>query len=450
MEESKMAEKFNTIDSSESIENEDKKLDSPSKLGEAKIENSPEEPDTRKTDNPEEKADPSGDDEVLSNEPAEAADNDGSLKADREILPLYKAGSTANENTTADTDAEADSEVDFKAEEDAESETETEPEDDTEDDRESNTGMTWAFPLTCDSTSLNVITDIIDSDDGNLLDDSEKLDEVEAFISGETKFGSSSEKLKAGQELLREFFALHNTAWSGIVGTFSGYAIQIGRLLLALKALVKECGLTWEPWVAEHVKFMTPRTRQRHMQLAKVRGIDSHLHFGTERLILLDGATKGNDGDDPIGDFLSKYNLGFNPEEEIDLDAYKDAVDLALDFERLKKAGIDVDMESLKKFRADGKTVNVSLIKVLKAVKAANGDPNKHLTDPSSGGSDDGEKKAKSFKKIATTLAGTIDWIDDHREFIDHVDLDTIDELTSKLEALKALITALDESKVQD
>lgn len=109
-----------------------------------------------------------------------------------------------------------------------------------------------------------------------------------------------------------------------------------------------------------------------------------------------------------------------------------------------------MDMESLKKFRADGKKVNASLIKVLKAVKAANGDPNKHLTDPSSGGSDDGEKKAKSFKKIATTLAGTIDWIDGHREFIDQVDVAMIDELATKLAALKRLIDASDETEAQD
>ena len=65
------------------------------------------------------------------------------------------------------------------------------------------------------------------------------------------------------------------------------------------------------------------------MQLAKVPGIDNHLHFGKERLLLLAAATKGAGGVDPIGDFLAKYNLGFDPAEEIDLDAYKDAVDLA-------------------------------------------------------------------------------------------------------------------------
>ena len=107
-------------------------------------------------------------------------------------------------------------------------------------------------------------------------------------------------------------------------------------------------------------------------------------------------------------------------------------------------------MESLKKYRADGKKVTTGLIKVLKAVKAANGDPNKHLTDPSGGGSDDDDKKVKTFKKTATSLAGTIDWITENKEFIDQVDVGMIDELTSKLEALKALITASDDSEALD
>jgi hypothetical protein len=300
--------------------------------------------------------------------------------------------------------------------------------------------ITWDLTMTADSTSLCEITSIIAEDDGGYLGDPDLIERLEAFLDGDTEFRNNNEKLQAGQELLREFFAKHNRAFSGIVGTFTDYSVQIGRLLIALKALVKACGLMWEPWAAENLKFMTPRTRQRNMQLANIKGIDNHLHFGVERLIILAGAVKGNDGDDPIGDLLKKYDLEFDPTEEIDLDAYKNAVDLVLDFERLQKAGLTVNIESLKKYRADGKKVTAGLIRILKAVEAADGDPNKHLTDPSGGGSDDGEKKAKSFKKMATSLAGTIDWIADHREFIDQVDLDMIDELTTKLAELKALI----------
>ena len=317
---------------------------------------------------------------------------------------------------------------------------------------EEKAGYSWDLAMTTDSTSLCEITKIIVEHDGDHFGDSDLLDRLDAYLSGDTKFRSNGEKLQAGQELLREFFAEHNRAWSGIVGTFTDYAVQIGRVLLVVKNLVKACGLMWEPWAAENLKFMAPRTRQRNMQLAKVRGIDKHLHFGVERLLLLDGATKGNDGDDPIGDFLTKYNLGFDPAEEINLDAYKDAVDLALDHERLTNAGVDVDMESLKKFKADGKKVGASLINTLKIVKKMGNDPNDYLQTPRDDDDDTiiGQKKAQSFQKIAITLAGTIDWISSHEEFANEVDVSKIDELTTKLAALKALITASEVPETQD
>ena len=116
--------------------------------------------------------------------------------------------------------------------------------------------------------------------------------------------------------------------------------------------------------------------------------------------MLLASATKGMDGDDPIGDFLKTYDLAFNPEEEIDLDAYKEAVDLALVHKRLKKAGIDVKMESLKKYQADGKKVSSGLIERLKAVQAGDGDPNEYLEDPPDDDDYKDREKAKSFQKV--------------------------------------------------
>ena len=383
----------------------------------------------------------------------EAANSESALDPDGDTPSSDELDSTGGEDENADVDTDhvdMITDVDTDADTENEADTEDEDEDDSGGEPEPEPKLTWDFPLSSDSTALNLVTDVMVEDDGDLLGDSDLLDSVEAFVDGKTKFDSITEKLQAGRELTRKFFAQQNLAMSGVFATYAGYTVQTGKLLIALKPLVKATGEKWEPWAAENLKFMAPRTRQACMQLAKVSGIEKHLHFNKERLLLLAGAVKGADGDDPIGDFLRRHNLGFDPTEEIDLDAYKDAVDLVLDFERLKKAGLDVEMESLKQFRADGNKVTTGLIKVLKAVKAANGDPNKHLTDPSSGGSDDGEKKAKSFKKIATTLAGTIDWIDGHREFIDHVDLDTIDELSSKLEALKALITASDNSEAQN
>ncbi|MEE4193962.1 MAG: hypothetical protein V2J07_02065, partial [Anaerolineae bacterium] len=105
-----------------------------------------------------------------------------------------------------------------------------------------------------------------------------------------------------------------------------------------------------------------------------------------------------------------------------------------------------------KKFKADGKKVGSSLINTLKIVKKMGNDPNEYLQTPRDDNDDaiKGQKKAQSFQKIAITLAGTIDWIASHEEFVDEVDVNKIDELTTKLAALKALITASETPEAQD
>jgi len=314
---------------------------------------------------------------------------------------------------------------------------------------EPESAISWDFAVTADSTALCEITDIIIDDDGDQFGDSDLMDEVDAFLAGEIKFESDKHKLQAGQELLRKFYAQYNRAWSGVKGTFAEYAVSMGVFLIALKSLMKACGEKWEPWAAINLPFMSPRTRQAFMQLGKVPGIENHLYFGKERLVLLAGAVKGMDGDDPIGDFLKTYELAFNPEEEINLDAYKDAVDLALFHKRLKKAGISTKMESLKKYQADGNKVSSGLIERLKAVQAGKGDPNEYLENPLDDGDYKDREKAKSFKKVATSLVGTINWIAGHEEFIRQVDVSMIDELTTELSKLKQLVIEAEAAKTK-
>ncbi len=313
-----------------------------------------------------------------------------------------------------------------------------------EDDAKSNAEI--AIPqdlaLGSDSTAAADIITFIEEDEGDLLGDSELDDAVEGFLNPETEFESNEEKLEAGQDLLRRFFIQQNRSWAGMLGTFAGYAVKNGRILIELKALVKACGNKWEPWAAENLKFMKPRTRQAFMQLAAVPGIDDYLHFGKERLLVLDSATKGFKGEDPIGDFLKSHELYFDPDAEIDLHAYQDAVDLALDHERVKNAGIEVQKDSIKKYKMDGKKVDGQLIKTLKAVQKSGGNPNTHLVDPpGDDDEDDGNKRVQSFKKLAVSLLGTIDWIVGHPDFINKVDADKLDELTDKLASLKGIIS---------
>jgi len=297
--------------------------------------------------------------------------------------------------------------------------------------------------LGSDSTAAHDVIDLIEVYEDDLFGDSDLINEVDNFLDSDTEYESKEEKLEAGHDLLRRFFSQHNRSWSAVLGTFAGYAVDIGRILHELKALVKACSdQKWESLAAANLAFMKPRTRQAFMQLATVAGIDDYLHFGKERLLLLASATKRYTSDDPIGDFLKAHDLNFDPEAEIDLDAYKEAVDIALDHDRLKNAGIVVEKDSIRKYKMDGKKINESLIGVLKTVQRSKGDPNKPLTDPVPDDDDEsGEKRVQSFKKLAVSLLGTIAWIVGHPDYFDQVDSDKIDELEVKLGALKRLIS---------
>ena len=316
------------------------------------------------------------------------------------------------------------------------------PESDIESD--SQTVIPDELALCSDSTAVHDVITLIEEDDGDLIG-SDVSDEVEDFLNPDMKYESKEAKLTAGHDLLRRYFSQHNRSWSAVLGTFAGYAVTTGRILIELKALAKECDKKWEPWAAENLAFMSPRTRQAFMQLAAVPAIDDYPHFGKERLLLLAAATKPYTSDDPIGDFLKAHDLYFDPEAEIDLDAYKEAVDIALDHDRLKNAGVVVRKDSIRKYKMDGKKINTSLINVLKTVQRSGGDPNKSLTDPIiDDDSQNGEKRVQSFKKLAVSLLGTIEWIVGHPDFFDQVDADKIEELEDKLGALKRLISQPD------
>ena len=140
-----------------------------------------------------------------------------------------------------------------------------------------------------------------------------------------------------------------------------------------------------------------------------------------------------------------KIEVLIRPEAEIDLDAYKKAVDIALEYDRLKNAGINVEKNSIRKYKKDGKKIDTSLINLLKAVQRSGGDPNNTLTAPIANEDDnDGVKRVRSFKKLAISLAGTITWIVNNQDFIDQVDSDKLDELENKLGELKSLMNQPD------
>jgi hypothetical protein len=291
--------------------------------------------------------------------------------------------------------------------------------------------------LISDSTSIVEVTTFIEDDEGDLFGDAELYEELENFLASEGQHDSEEARLAAGQRLLRRCFKQFNKSWSGVKGSYARYAIQLGRLLLILKGMVKNCGQNWEPWAAENLPFIKDRTRQVYMRIAAVPSAEDFASLGIERLDEIVSVIKGVEGANPIADFLATHDLTFDPEAEEDLEEFKKKVDLALDAQKLRKAGIEVSLDSIQQYKQDGKKVGSHLINVLKAVQKSGGDPNRYLTDPPEDEENDGEKRVQSFKKLAVSLQGTIIWILENEDYLEKVDIDLLEALEAKLADLK-------------
>ena len=158
--------------------------------------------------------------------------------------------------------------------------------------------------LISDSTSIVEIVTFIEDDEGDLFGDSELYEDLENFLASEGQYDSEEAKLETGKRLLRRCLKQFNKSLNGVTGTFTHYAIQLGRLLLVLKDLVKKGGNKWEPWAAENLPFIKDRTRQIYMRIAAIPSVEDFAPFVIERLNEIVSATKGIEGENPIAEFL--------------------------------------------------------------------------------------------------------------------------------------------------
>jgi hypothetical protein len=291
-----------------------------------------------------------------------------------------------------------------------------------------------------DSTSTPDTESIALSGNGFSIGDSDLNERTDKLLRCETHFDSMEEKLTTTRDLLYENYTLGVQAFSDIRATFTLFSIRIGRLLLMMKAYVRASGKLWEPWADENLSFIKERTRQKLMRLAAIPEIEKYHYLGNERLHALWNVLEESTSPDPIGDFEKRHNLPFEADIELDLDAYKQAVDLAVDSDRISNADVEVDKESILKYKKDGKKITDSVIKRLKDIKDSNGDPDLYLTakqpkkDPESP-----EHRIRRFKNETESLIKDVKWLTENTDLIKQVDVDKVDELTVSLVALKKL-----------
>jgi hypothetical protein len=120
------------------------------------------------------------------------------------------------------------------------------------------------------------------------------------------------------------------------IGNFTDRAIQIGRICLALKKIIKsERRGKWSPWAEKNLPFLEKRNREKFMALAKRSDCCRFSFLGVDRLDVLCSVTKKLGGTDPIGDLLTKYSVSL-PETNDDRDQFKAKIDDIVANERKK------------------------------------------------------------------------------------------------------------------
>lgn len=236
---------------------------------------------------------------------------------------------------------------------------------------------------------------------------------------------------------LKANFADYNT-FRAIFGKYDAqWGIQIGGNMIFIKEMVKKAGLPWDSWSETNLGFIGKRNRQRMMHLAKRKDCHKYHFLGLDRLEILCSSTPEK-GPDPIGTFMSKYNIVFDPTQEFDPDKFKKDVDTAINMERLSNEGVAVDAEIVKNLTLIGTKFDKNLVNRLKDVKDSGGDVNTCLKNISINKGQDSteageEKRLRDFNSLSSRLIQTIDYIIQDDDQLEKVDVATLSNLLKKL-----------------
>lgn len=240
---------------------------------------------------------------------------------------------------------------------------------------------------------------------------------------------------------LKANFADYNT-FRAMFGKYDAqWAIQIGKNLIFVKEMLKKTGFPWEPWSETNLGFIGKRNRQRMMHLAKRKDCHKYHFLGVDRLEILCSSTPDK-GPDPIGTFMAKYNIVFDPTQEFDPDKFKKDVDAAINMERLSNEGVTADAEVVRNLTLGGVKFDKNLVDKLKYVKDSGGDVNTCLKNISvNKGQDttepDEEKRLRDFNSLSTRLIQTIDYIIKDDDQLEKVDAKTLTQLLRRLVTLQ-------------
>jgi hypothetical protein len=245
------------------------------------------------------------------------------------------------------------------------------------------------------------------------------------------------------------YVARINEAENTSMGIIDKYRFRWGAILNHQKKIVtKVLKKKWLEWFRDNYDFSLLRSAQNYMKIASVPKAVNYAFLGSERILEIIRRIGKPSGDDPIGDYLAKTGIDFDPEIKTDYAELKLNTDIAIARDKLDSAGLKIvptniiadvigsgielkrrHIEDLKLIQGLEKSTKRDLLKYLKDVMATGGKVPPILTPG---------RKAEQFKKaIDRFIDKTADALDDGA-YLENVDRETYLQLKEKVLALEA------------
>jgi hypothetical protein len=251
--------------------------------------------------------------------------------------------------------------------------------------------------------------------------------------------------ISEGIKLLKMQFADFNSITHLFGYQSAEMSIHLGKILIKLKSVARKTGEAWGAWATEHLPFIKARTREKFMNLAKRRDCHKYSVLGAERLDVLCTATKDfQDEDDPIGAFMAKHNVTFDPTREFILEEFKEQIDIAIDCEKVETKGFVIPRDKVAALHKLGRDIDQTFIKSLMIAQQSGGSPETVVDRLILNGGKDSqvstpEQRLADFNTSASRMLKTLDYIIDNQDHVDLIDRETYRMLMEKLSVIQAL-----------
>jgi hypothetical protein len=252
----------------------------------------------------------------------------------------------------------------------------------------------------------------VSDDKGEVLQ--EKTLETEVKKHCDKYFPMKAKSLKEPEKLLAETKSLAkvymeqvNFRENTLDGVICKYRIRQGMLFLIMKKAVKAAGkMGWEEWFTGNYSGSKLRSAQDSMKLAKAKDIIQYAFLGKFRLLqILRQIENYKQADDPIGAYLKKNGIDFNPEEETHFEDVKFKVAVAVNFNKVKAAGHEgITKRKVEALVQKGLEVESKHLRDMELIKQAGGNVVAYFDKLIASDSDpnpvlDRERKVAIFKK---------------------------------------------------